>query len=196
VFGVAGYNGSKYGKKPDGSDYMWTQNVSPARIYVGIKGLKEDGTAADPADFLARNGLRYGQLYGYAINMTSEGPTKGLFRDKFHLSLDASNGKEIKGKWIAQPWRWNGTVTNFEDDGSWDYQLPTGTQDFQWWNPGGINITGFKSEHGSPVSLIFTLVNIHVIPSSLYYSSILGHTTWCTWFCSNFNCRLFWPLLY
>jgi hypothetical protein len=144
---------TKYGLKPDGTQYVWTENINPVRIYVGLKGYKEDGTLADPSDFLARNGLRYGQMYGYAINMTSSGPSKGLFRDQFHLSVDASNGKEIKGKWIAQKWRWNGTVTNFEDDGAWDYQLPTGVQDYVWWNAGGVNVTGFKSEHGSPVSL-------------------------------------------
>jgi len=33
----------KYGSRPDGSDWVWTQNIVPSRIYVGMKGKMEDG---------------------------------------------------------------------------------------------------------------------------------------------------------
>jgi hypothetical protein len=168
VFGLSGYNGEfgsniqdtlaerirVYGTKPDGTNYVWTKHIVPYRIYIGVKGKKEDGSSADSSDFLARNGLRYGQLYGFAIDMTSDGPTKGLFRDAFHASADTTNGKLVNGKWIKQTWRWDGIVKNYEHDGSWDYQLPTGVTNYSWWNSGGLSQSGCKTEHGSPVRIL------------------------------------------
>jgi hypothetical protein len=111
----------------------------------------EDGSKAPASDFLARNGLRYGQIYGYAIDMTSTGPTKGAWRDAAHKN--ATNGLTVPGQWVAQPWRWNGTVTDFQHDGSWDFQLPVpGLADYKWWNSAGYDAAGEKCEHLSPVS--------------------------------------------
>ena len=66
-------------------------------------------------DFLARNGLKYGQLYGFATDMSETGPTAGVWRDEWHKT--AKNGDVVEGKMIAQPWRWDGEVKNFENDG-------------------------------------------------------------------------------
>ena len=56
ILGVSGYNGAfngnsaelagrnaHYGSRPDGKAYVWTQNIVPYRIYVGVKGKMEDG---------------------------------------------------------------------------------------------------------------------------------------------------------
>jgi hypothetical protein len=175
ILGVSGYNGAfdiddhvpnevllpqniidarnaEYGPRADGKNYTFTRDINPFRFYVGVKGKLEDGSAAPADDFLARNGLKYGQMYGFAIDMRNEtdvvGPTAGVWRDEFHKS--AQNGDMIPGKWIAQPWRWDGvgklvwrnskqsfsqatlsrfligvsSVRNFQHDGSWDYQNP------------------------------------------------------------------------
>lgn len=181
ILGISGYNGNfdiddhipdevlipqnviaarnaEYGPRPDGNNYTYTKDIVPFRFFVGVKGKLEDGSPAPEDDFLARNGLKYGQVYGFAIDMRNEtgavGPTAGVWRDEFHKS--AQNGDMIPGKWIAQPWRWDGVgklafsnqasrfprnpltfltsfspeVRNFEHDGSWDYQdPPPGTEE-------------------------------------------------------------------
>jgi hypothetical protein len=51
MFAVSGYNGDftgnsavlqarkdKYGMRPDGEEYVWSENVVPFRIFVGVKG--------------------------------------------------------------------------------------------------------------------------------------------------------------
>jgi hypothetical protein len=170
LYTITGYNGelygyetvlaarnTEYGPKPNGYDYVWVQNIVPLRFYVGVKGLMEDGSKAPEDDFLARNGLRYGQIYGFTIDMSDKGPTKGMFRDEFHLSEDANNGAKVEGVWMAQNWTWDGQVRNFQHDGSWDYQIPPPMaedekeyKDYFWWNAGGDNTTGCKTEHITP----------------------------------------------
>lgn len=48
--------------RPDGNNWTLPENVHPYRFYLGVKGLMEDGSKAKDSDFLARNGLRYGQI--------------------------------------------------------------------------------------------------------------------------------------
>jgi hypothetical protein len=53
---IKGYNGAydnftkvldarnaEYGPRPDGKDWAWTKDIVPARVYIGVKGKKEDG---------------------------------------------------------------------------------------------------------------------------------------------------------
>lgn len=145
--------------KPDGSNFTWTRDIVPFRIYVGVKGKLEDGSAAPDDDFLARNGLKHGQMYGFAVDMRNgtdaTGPTGGEWRDPWHKV--ARNGQAVPGKWIAQPWKWDGKVRNYEHDGSWDYQLPpplTGPgedlEGYFWWNAAGADKKGCKTEHVTP----------------------------------------------
>ena len=138
ILGVSGYNGNfdirdlavkgdsfipqniidlrnaEYGPRDDGKNYTYPKDVVPFRIYVGVKGKLEDGSDAMEDDFLARNGLKYGQMYGFSIDMrnstvngnTVVGPTEGVWRDEWHKS--ATNGDMVEGMWIAQEWRWEG----------------------------------------------------------------------------------------
>ena len=190
IFAVSGYNGNfdnsgivpgqtfipqnvldlrnaQYGPRADGKDYVWTKDIVPYRIYVGVKGKLEDGSDAPEDDFLARNGFKYGQLYGFAIDMRNEtdatGPTAGVFRDAWHKT--ATNGDMIPGKWMAQEWRWNGKVRDYQHDGSWDYQNPppgTGAgselEGYMWWVSKGIDKGGCKTEQLSTVRKIESLV--------------------------------------
>jgi hypothetical protein len=156
---VTAMRNAEYGPRPDGKNFTWTNNIVPYRMYVGVKGKLEDGTDAPADDFLARNGFKFGQIYGFAIDMTnstdSTGPTAGEWRDAWHKS--ATNGDTVPGKWIAQPWRWDGEVKNFQHDGSWDYQVvPPGAEaggeleGHHWWTSMGPDSDGCKTEHISP----------------------------------------------
>lgn len=110
-----------YGPRTDGMNYTWPKNIVPYRIYVGLKGKLEDGSDAPADDFLARNGLKYGQIYGFAVDMNDNSTAPyDLWRDAFHKT--AVNGDKVEGKWIAQEWKWDGEVKNFQHDGSWEYQ--------------------------------------------------------------------------
>jgi hypothetical protein len=118
------------------------------------------GSNANNNDFLARNGLRYGKLYGFAVDMSNNGPTKGLWRDEFHKQPNlAYNGAKVEGKWIATEWTWDGTVRNFQHDVAWEFQIPPpmdnrrelrGGNNYAWWSGNGNNAPGEKTEHVTP----------------------------------------------
>ncbi|CAJ1928809.1 unnamed protein product [Cylindrotheca closterium] len=163
ILGVSGYNGdytngerevnernAEYGPRDDGNDYVAPENVVPARIYVGMKGKMEDGSDAPADDFLARNGLRYGKVYGFAADMTVDKDTSGLFRDNYHKCRE--NGSSVDGKFVAINWQWDGVVKNFRHDGAWEFQnnVPGHEGNWKWWNSAGYNGGGAKTEHLSP----------------------------------------------
>eukprot|EP00986_Skeletonema_menzelii_P002778 scaffold790_cov149-Skeletonema_menzelii.AAC.23 len=145
-----------YGPRTDGKNYTWTMNIVPYRIYVGIKGKLEDGSDAPADDFLARNGLKYGQIYGFAVDMNDNTTAPyDLWRDAYHKT--AVNGDKVEGKWIPQAWRWDGEVKNFQHDGAWDYQNKppntgdgSGLEGYEWWTSKGPDAAGCKTEHNSP----------------------------------------------
>jgi hypothetical protein len=162
-FGVSGYNGefdlnaaaaaarkNALGKRPDGTDYVRTQNIVPARIYVGVKGRNALGQPA--TDFLSRNGLAYGQVYGFATNVAQT--TAGRYQDDWHKN-QALPGNTVAGAYYPIDWRWNGTVTSFLHDGSWAFQHKTSDNTY-FWNSGGnaagstFDRPGCKTEHNSP----------------------------------------------
>eukprot|EP00956_Cyclotella_meneghiniana_P038007 scaffold147642_cov96-Cyclotella_meneghiniana.AAC.3 len=70
---------------------------------------------------------------------------------------------------IAQPWRWDGQVRNFEHDDVWDYQnLPPGSGDvdmenYDWWVSGDKNKGGCKqsscSSPGERVDSLWESIN-------------------------------------
>lgn len=157
VLAVSGYNGAisnhdailaarnSAGTRPDGSAWVWPQNICPARIYIGKKGFDADGNTA--TDFLSRNGLNYGQMYGFAVDSSD---ADFADRDAWHKTH--YNGDEITGKFYPINWRWDGTVRNFDLDGSWHFQIPPkGAMDNHvFWNGAGNSSGGSKTEHVSP----------------------------------------------
>ena len=114
-FSPSGYNGAfsvdkaieaarknAMGKRPDGTDYVFPQNVCPARLWVGKKGFNAKGEAAN--DFLSRNGLSYGHLYGFATNDAAAAPS----RDGWHKVASRSNGDTVSGAFYPIDWQWDG----------------------------------------------------------------------------------------
>lgn len=163
-FSPSGYNGNfgvsgsteaarknALGLRPDGTAYVFPKYVVPVRIYVGVKGYNAQGVAA--TDFLSRNGLAYGKVYGFATDVAAT--TGGRYQEDWHLNV-AQNGMTVAGAFYPIDWRWNGTVTSFMHDGSWDFQHKT-ANGLNFWNQGGrTNPSAFdnygscKTEHNSP----------------------------------------------
>jgi hypothetical protein len=163
-FAPSGYNGAfnvdrtaeaarknTFGLRPDGTPYVFPQYVVPARVYVGVKGMNAHGQPA--TDFLSRNGLAYGKVYGFATDVAST--TGGRFQEDWHLNV-ATNGMTVSGGFYPIDWMWNGTVTSFMHDGSWAFQHTT-ADGKKFWNQGGrTNPSAFdtrghcKTEHNSP----------------------------------------------
>jgi len=163
-FAVSGYNGNvgqtaaslaaaknAVGLRPDGTLYVAPQNIHPARIYVGVKGRNALGALA--ADFLSRNGLAYGKVYGFATNVAQT--TGGRYLEDWHRNV-ALPGNNVMGGFYPIDWRWNGTVTPFLHDGSWAFQHKTSDGLYFWNNGGGSAGSTFerssscKTEHASP----------------------------------------------
>ncbi|CAK0825224.1 unnamed protein product [Prorocentrum cordatum] len=155
---ISGYNGAfgsedymlankkaMYGTRPDGTDWVWPENICPSRIYIGRKGYDALGNPA--TDFLSRNGLAYGQMYGFAVDSAD---SDFSWRDEWHKTH--YNGDSIAGKFYPIDWRWNGTVTNFEHDGAWHFQIAPlgGAAGYVFWNGAGNDQSGSKTEHVSP----------------------------------------------
>ncbi|KAL7577323.1 hypothetical protein ACA910_002061 [Epithemia clementina (nom. ined.)] len=128
--------------------YSWPKYTHPARIYVGKKGYDEKGIPA--TDFLSRNGLRFGQLYGFAIDMTAEGPTGGLWRDPAHQVV--GNGFKVPGMFAPINWSWTGEVVDYIFDAAWEFQAPplNVPDGYQFWNGQGNDAEGCKTEHLTP----------------------------------------------
>lgn len=115
------------------------------------------GSDAPKDDFLARNGLRYGKTYSFAIDMSKNGPTKGMWRDEFHRDPKmAYNGAQVDGKFVADKWEWDGEVKNFAHDIAWDFQdsVPGMGDHIKYWTGMGPDEPGCKCEHNTPVSMI------------------------------------------
>ena len=161
-FAPSGYNGNfgdysagvaaaknALGPRPDGTPYVNPENIHPQRIYVGVKGRNALGQVA--TDFLSRNGLAYGKVYGFATNVAQT--TGGRYNDDWHKN-QAQPGSTVAGGYYPIDWRWNGTVTSFLHDGSWAFQHKT-SDGLYFWNTGGTTPSAFdrggcKTEHNSP----------------------------------------------
>jgi hypothetical protein len=167
-FSPSGYNGAfslsdtsaeamrknAMGKRPDGTDYVFPQNVCPARLFIGKKGYNAMGEPA--TDFLSRNGLAYGHLYGFATNDASASYSSASGeggRDGWHKMEGRANGDTVEGAFYPIDWQWDGEVKTFMHDGSWAFQhLPDAADStIEFWNPYGRDGTnGKKTEHNSP----------------------------------------------
>jgi len=163
-FAPSGYNGNfgvdgaaeatrknAIGKRPDGSNYVFPKYIVPARVYVGVKGRDAKGAVA--TDFLSRNGLAYGKVYGFATDVAQT--TGGRFQEDWHKNV-AVNGDTVAGGFYPIDWQWDGEVKDFLYDGSWDFQHKT-SNNLYFWNQGGSapgstfeTYGSCKTEHNSP----------------------------------------------
>eukprot|EP00628_Pelagophyceae_sp_CCMP2097_P038960 CAMPEP_0184243318 /NCGR_PEP_ID=MMETSP0977-20130417/156_1 /TAXON_ID=483370 /ORGANISM="non described non described, Strain CCMP2097" /LENGTH=857 /DNA_ID=CAMNT_0026548577 /DNA_START=90 /DNA_END=2663 /DNA_ORIENTATION=- len=155
-FSPSGYNGNfgtsdaslkqADGPRPDGSPYVWPKDIVPSRIYIGKKGFDAKGMPS--TSFLARNGLAFGQLYGFATDV--DVTTAGLYGDAFHAEASGNlPGAKVVGGFYPLDWQWDGEVKDFKDDGCWAYQHKT-ADGFYFWTSAGPDMNGFKKEHNTP----------------------------------------------
>jgi len=203
AFAVSGYNGAFGGlktadfvarrqtlagnraasqAKADGTNaWVWPKNIVPARIYIGMKGRKDDCTAETTPTFLGKNGLRCGQMYGFATDMSATGANSvdGLYRDAWHKDVaKAVKGATVTGKFLPIKWHWGSAaggsptaIKNFEADGSWDFQdapMHAPNTNYQFWTAKGPNEDGKKTEHCSPAYIDAT-------PSAFTQTSTAGY---------------------
>ena len=86
-------------------------------------------------------------MYGFAVDNTS---ADFDHRDDWHKTH--YNGAEMPGKFYPIDWRWDGTVQNFDKDGSWHFQIPPkgAAANYVFWNGKGNDESGSKTEHVSP----------------------------------------------
>eukprot|EP00931_Biecheleriopsis_adriatica_P032894 TRINITY_DN1913_c0_g1_i4.p1 TRINITY_DN1913_c0_g1~~TRINITY_DN1913_c0_g1_i4.p1 ORF type:complete len:756 (-),score=155.51 TRINITY_DN1913_c0_g1_i4:94-2361(-) len=161
AFAPSGYNGAFGGSFPhvvaqrngnytrtDGQPYVWPQNIVPTRLFLGKKHTDKDGNA-DSVSFLARNGLEFGALYGFATDCSVEGIES---RDSWHKNASKA-GEQVVGAFYKMRWKDTpGEVKDFVHDGSWEYQdAPEGAPaGWCFWNGQGKDSGGSKTEHISP----------------------------------------------
>lgn len=72
------------------------------------------------------------QVYGFATNVAQT--TGGRYQEDWHLNV-AQPGSTVAGGFYPIDWQWNGTVTSFMYDGSWDFQHTT-SDGLYFWNQG------------------------------------------------------------
>lgn len=153
---VSGYNGAfsvsdkdawaakrnaEAGKRSDGTDYAYPQNIVPSRVYVGKKGVDMNGNPAD--DFMSRNGLAYGKTYGFAVRDNE------LDRDTWHKDASkATFQATIQGKMMAVDYMWDGVVKSWiHDESIWGWQ-DAPAAGYKFWTALGRDEGGKKTEHG------------------------------------------------
>jgi hypothetical protein len=138
-------------KRADNTDWVFPQDIVPARMYIGAKGYHADGTACGTScNFLEKNGLAYGKVYGFAVeNSVADRDTfhKGAFRN--------TTGTITNGVWAATAWQWDGTVKNMEEADTWEFQespMVNGASvtTHKFWTAKGRDAAGAKTEHNSP----------------------------------------------
>eukprot|EP00930_Biecheleria_cincta_P082155 TRINITY_DN7180_c0_g1_i2.p1 TRINITY_DN7180_c0_g1~~TRINITY_DN7180_c0_g1_i2.p1 ORF type:complete len:807 (-),score=143.12 TRINITY_DN7180_c0_g1_i2:210-2318(-) len=156
-FSPSGYNGNfgvpsktdeaarknALGKRPDGTDYVYPQDIVPGRLYIGKKGYNAQGQPA--SDFLSRNGLAYGKVYGFSTDVTAT--TGGMFIDAYSRVMPP--GSKVEGAFYPIDWQWDGTVKSFMHDGSWAFQHLT-VDGTPFWTGNGRDASAAKTEHNSP----------------------------------------------
>jgi len=142
---------AKKAKRADNTDWVFPQNIVPARMYIGAKGYKADGTACGTScNFLEKNGLAYGKVYGFAVE------TSVADRDAFHKgAFRNTTGTITNGVWAATAWQWDGTVKNMEELDTWEFQespMVNGASvtTHKFWTAKGRDAEGAKTEHNSP----------------------------------------------
>jgi hypothetical protein len=162
-FSLSGYNGN-FGantpltarknagaKRVDGSDWTYSQNVVPARIYIGVKGYTAAGASCGgTCTWLQTNGLEHGQTYGFAA------PTATTDRDAWHKgNVRDGTGDTVVGSFAPTAWKWDGSVKDFTTDQAWEFQEPplidgAVSSTMKFWTAAGRDAGGKKTEHNSP----------------------------------------------
>lgn len=139
------------------SGYNHSQTM-PVKVYVGRKGYGADGKLVDQASatvserdkFLARNGLLYGQLYGMAIDTSTQ--TKLGFStfdaDERNLNTYLKNAAApttFAARYYPSSYRWNG----------FDTPEAVKDTDMMLWVQDGDTVNGVKEANSQPAGYTF-----------------------------------------
>lgn len=161
-FAISGYNGNFGGSawsalvdrkkaqdatRADGTEWVYPQNIVPARVYVGVKGYKVDGTACGAdCSFLERNGLAHGKVYGFAVDDAT--PDRDAWHKNNHREQSPT---PVEGVFAPTAWKWGGVAQDFAFDQAWDFQEPpVGAAGKKFWTAKGRDEQGSKTEHNTP----------------------------------------------
>jgi hypothetical protein len=137
------------------SGYNYDYSVAPLKIYIGVKGMDSDGTPIDANaperdQFLARNGLLYGQIYGLAVEDSVLTGTLGI--ETIDLTakmidaylLDENAPDTFSARFVASSYRWEGwdSTPAVRDTEVMRWESETAMPGWSWFNG------DTKTEHG------------------------------------------------
>ena len=139
------------------SGYNHDQTM-PMKVYVGRKGYGADGKVVDQASatvserdkFLARNGLLYGQLYGMAIDTSTQAKLgfSTFDADAQNLNTYLTNAAApttFAARYYPSSYRWNG----------FDTPEAVKDTDMMLWVQDGDTVNGVKEANSQPAGYTF-----------------------------------------
>jgi hypothetical protein len=131
-----------------GAGYNHNQEPAPLKIYVGMKDRLADGseidysTANERDAFLARNGMLYGRIYGFAMPTESyaalglEANPAAKMMDEYLQNADAPN--TFEGRFYPTSYQWGG----------WDNPVAVKDTEMMLWEQAGEQPDGYTFFNG------------------------------------------------
>ena len=131
-----------------GAGYNHNQEPSPLKVYVGMKDRLADGseidysTANERDAFLARNGMLYGRIYGFAMPTESyaalglEANPAAKMMDEYLQNADAPN--TFEGRFYPTSYQWGG----------WDNPVAVKDTEMMLWEQAGEQPDGYTFFNG------------------------------------------------
>lgn len=131
-----------------GAGYNHNQEPAPLKIYVGMKDRLADGseidysTANERDAFLARNGMLYGRIYGFAMPTESyaalglEANPAAKMMDEYLQNADAPN--TFEGRFYPTSYQWGG----------WDNPVAVKDTEMMLWEQTGEQPDGYTFFNG------------------------------------------------
>ena len=131
-----------------GAGYNHNQEPAPLKVYVGMKDRLADGseidysTANERDAFLARNGMLYGRIYGFAMPTESyaalglEANPAAKMMDEYLQNADAPN--TFEGRFYPTSYQWSG----------WDNPVAVKDTEMMLWEQAGEQPEGYTFFNG------------------------------------------------
>jgi hypothetical protein len=131
-----------------GAGYNHNQEPAPLKVYVGMKDRLADGseidysTANERDAFLARNGMLYGRIYGFAMPTESyaalglEANPAAKMMDEYLQNADAPN--TFEGRFYPTSYQWGG----------WDNPVAVKDTEMMLWEQAGEQPDGYTFFNG------------------------------------------------
>ena len=131
-----------------GAGYNHNQEPAPLKVYVGMKDRLADGseidysTANERDAFLARNGMLYGRIYGFAMPTESyaalglEANPAAKMMDEYLQNADTPN--TFEGRFYPTSYQWGG----------WDNPVAVKDTEMMLWEQAGEQPDGYTFFNG------------------------------------------------